>query len=108
MKSRSDNFLEGNQFVAIQQQFSKAELNQQIFNEKVVVNSNFFRRSSHGHRVIMSPNDFFYYGRTTDLKLIWQQPEFNHHYFAQQLIQQAQEVMSTPFVLEAEQTYCQI
>ncbi|MCD9502674.1 LPS biosynthesis protein WavE [Photobacterium phosphoreum] len=108
IKLRSDNFLEGNQFVAIQQQFAKAELNQQIFSEKVVVNSNLFRRSSHGHRVIMSPSDFFYYGRTTDLKLIWQQPEFNQHDFSQQLIEQAQKVAGTPFVLEAEQTYCQI
>ena len=108
VKLRSDNFLEGNQFVAIQQQFAKTELNQQIFSEKVVVNSNLFRRSSHGHRVIMSPSDFFYYGRTTDLNLIWQQPKFNHHDFAQQLIQQAQKVTNTPFALEAEQAYCQI
>ncbi|PSU94929.1 LPS biosynthesis protein WavE [Photobacterium kishitanii] len=108
VKLRSDNFLTGNKFVTIQQQFTKTELNQQIFSEKVVVNSNLFRRSSHGHRVIMSPSDFFYYGRTDDLKLIWQQPEFNHHDFSQQLIQQAQKVAGTPFALEAEQTYCQI
>ncbi|WP_181319304.1 WavE lipopolysaccharide synthesis family protein [Photobacterium kishitanii] len=108
VKLRSDNFLTGNQFVTIQQQFTNTELNQKIFSEKVVVNSNLFRRSSHGHRVIMSPSDFFYYGRTDDLKLIWQQPVFNHHDFSQQLIQQAKKVAGTPFALEAEQTYCQI
>ncbi|MEC6815531.1 WavE lipopolysaccharide synthesis family protein [Photobacterium toruni] len=108
VKLRSDNFLTGNQFVAIQQQFAKTESDQQIFSEKVVINSNLFRRSSHGHRVIMSPSDFFYYGRTADLKLIWQQPEFNQHAFSQQLIEQAQKVAGTPFALEAEQTYCQI
>lgn len=108
IKLRSDNFLTGNRFVSIQQKFTALELNEQIFNEKVVVNSNLFRRSSHGHRVIMSPSDFFYYGRTDDLKLIWQQPLFNKHDFSQQLVQQARNVVGTSFALEAEQTYCQI
>ncbi|RJG49548.1 WavE lipopolysaccharide synthesis family protein [Motilimonas pumila] len=107
LKLRSDNFLTGNQFVDLQQAFLKGQDEAKLFEQRVVVNANLSRRTSHGRRVIMSPSDFFYYGLTQDLKKIWQQPNFCQQSFAtdyQQLRLQANEVNK----LEAEQVYCQI
>lgn len=107
VKLRSDNFLIGNQFVELQQRFNKTNLADQVFDEKVVVNANLFRKYSRGHKVIMSPSDFFYYGTTTDLNRIWRQPEFLSQPFSQQLIDLKNHNLQK-CALEAEQVYCQI
>ncbi|MDP2515801.1 WavE lipopolysaccharide synthesis family protein [Photobacterium damselae subsp. piscicida] len=67
IKLRSDNYLIGNEFVAIQHSFLKSESEHKVFEEKIVINSNLFRRTSHGRSVLMSPSDFFYFGRTANL-----------------------------------------
>ena len=107
LKLRSDNFLIGNEFVALQQQFKTSQPDDQLFSEKVVVNANLFRKSSHGRPVIMSPSDFFYYGRTEDLNKIWQQPNFLAQPFSQALLARTKQQQGK-YALEAEQTYCQI
>lgn len=107
IKLRSDNFLTGNQFVDLQQTFPKRQNDAALFEQRVVVNANLSRRTSHGRRVIMSPSDFFYYGLTQDVKKIWQQPNFYQQSFAtdyQRLRLKANEINK----LEAEQVYCQI
>lgn len=108
VKLRSDNFLTGNEFVALQQAFPSVEKTDQAFAEKVVINANLFRRTSHGQRVIMSPSDFFYYGRTSDLLKIWDQPVFEQQPFGQELAEMATLVAPNDQQLEAEQAYCQI
>ena len=64
MKLRSDNFLTGNAFVNIQQSFPQTSSINCFFKEKVVINSNLFRRTSNAHKVIFNASDFFYYGLT--------------------------------------------
>ncbi|MCE2594008.1 WavE lipopolysaccharide synthesis family protein [Motilimonas cestriensis] len=107
VKLRSDNFLNGNEFVALQQQYTAHDPADKLFAEKVVINANLFRKNSHGRDVIMSPSDFFYYGRTEDLNKIWQQPNFLDQPFAEALLTKTQQSQAK-YALEAEQTYCQI
>ncbi|MDO6526828.1 WavE lipopolysaccharide synthesis family protein [Motilimonas sp. 1_MG-2023] len=107
VKLRTDNFLIGNEFVALQQQYPANNPADKLFTEKVVINANLFRKSSHGRDVIMSPSDFFYFGRTEDLNKIWQQPPFLEQSFAQQLLEKHRRKQGK-FPLEAEQAYCQI
>ncbi|MGR2766051.1 WavE lipopolysaccharide synthesis family protein [Photobacterium ganghwense] len=108
VKLRSDNFLTGNEFVALQQAFPCSQAEHRVFAEKVVINANLFRRTSHGQRVIMSPSDFFYYGRTDDVRKIWDQPPFTQQPFATELMAQATRRSAGEPALEAEQVYCQI
>ncbi|MCG3816503.1 WavE lipopolysaccharide synthesis family protein [Photobacterium damselae] len=108
IKLRSDNYLIGNDFVSIQQTFSKYESDQKLFNEKVVINSNLFRRTSHGRTVLMSPSDFFYFGTTEDLKKIWQLPLIAEQPIAEEMITIMKSASITSCTLEAEQFYCQI
>jgi hypothetical protein len=108
IKLRSDNYLTGNQFVQIQQSFPKNSDKDKIFKEKVVINSNLFRRTSNGHRVIFSVSDFFYYGLTADLQLIWDQPPFTEQLFSDQLLAKSGQRSKAFKALEAEQVYCQI
>ena len=108
IKLRSDNFLVGNEFVQIQQSFKENALEGKVFKEKVVINSNLFRRTSNGHRVIFNASDFFYYGLTCDLKLIWDQPAFTEQLFSEQLLAKSQLRKKGYKALEAEQVYCQI
>ena len=107
VKLRSDNFLISNAFTALQQKFSSFQAVDKLFDEKVVINANLFRKSSHGRAVIMSPSDFFYYGRTDDLNKIWQQPAFLEQEFAAELLEKTQRSKGK-HPLEAEQAYCQI
>ena len=108
MKLRSDNFLIGNEFVNIQKVFSKKSKQYNFFSEKVVINSNLFRRTSNGHKVIFNASDFFYYGLTSDLKLIWEQPPFEEQRFSQVLLDKSLLRKNGYKALEAEQVYCQI
>lgn len=108
MKLRSDNFLIGNEFVKIQKAFPKNSNKYKLLTEKVVINSNLFRRTSHGHKVVFNASDFFYYGLTTDLKLIWEQPLFEDQPFAQELLKKSILREKGSQSLEAEQVYCQI
>ncbi|ELV7516551.1 LPS biosynthesis protein WavE [Photobacterium damselae] len=108
IKLRSDNYLIGNEFVAIQHSFLKSESEHKVFEEKIVINSNLFRRTSHGRSVLMSPSDFFYFGRTADLNKIWQQPLLLDNSVAQHVIQIMQSAPKSSYPLEAEQVYCQI
>ena len=108
VKLRSDNYLTGNEFVSIQKLFPKNSSPGQIFKEKVVINSNLFRRTSNGHRVIFNASDFFYYGLTSDLKLIWDQPPFTEQIFCNDLLAKSALRRKGYKALEAEQVYCQI
>lgn len=108
IKLRSDNYLNGNEFVDIQQSFPNSESEQKVFAEKVVINSNLFRRTSHGRTVLMSPSDFFYFGTTEDLKKIWQQPLIEDQPIAEEMSKAMKSASTTSCTLEAEQFYCQI
>lgn len=108
IKLRSDNYLTGSQFVSMQKSFSKNSRNGKILKEKVVINSNLFRRTSNGHRVIFNASDFFYYGLTSDLKLIWDQPPFTEQVFCSDLLAKSALRRKGYKALEAEQVYCQI
>ncbi|WP_318472703.1 WavE lipopolysaccharide synthesis family protein [Photobacterium leiognathi] len=108
IKLRSNNYLIDNEFVDIQQNYPKSESEQKVFAEKVVINSNLFRRTSHGRTVLMSPSDFFYFGTTEDLKKIWQQPLIEDQPIAEEMSKAMKSASTTSCTLEAEQFYCQI
>jgi len=105
MKMRGDNFLTGDEFKYVQQRYKAADKTDQIFKEKVVINSNLFRRFSRCQEVILFPSDFFYFGLTTDLKKIWDQPFFLDQPDADYFISRKQD-FSHLSPLEAEQVYC--
>ncbi|WP_092025195.1 WavE lipopolysaccharide synthesis family protein [Marinobacter zhejiangensis] len=71
IKLRSDNFLTGNAFVAMQQQFPKRGEPFSFLRERVVVSNVFTRRYAKGFEVAFHLSDFFYYGLTEDLLKIW-------------------------------------
>ena len=105
MKLRSDNYLIGAEFKAVQQHYVKSNPADKLFTEKVVINANLFRRYSHGFPVAFSPSDFFYFGLTSDLLKIWNQPFFCDQPFSEQLIKKKEGTIGPP-PLEAEQVYC--
>ena len=107
MKLRSDNYLIGDEFKAVQQRYAKSNPADKLFSEKVVINANLFRRYSHGLPVAFSPSDFFSFGLTSDLLKIWDQPFFCDQPFSEQLIKR-KEGRTEPPPLEAEQVYCVI
>jgi len=107
MKMRGDNYLVGDAFKSVQQRYKAANPSDRIFEEKVVINSNLFRRFSRCREVILFPSDFFSFGRTTDLKRIWDQPLFPEQPFAEYLISRKKR-FSHLSPLEAEQVYCVI
>ncbi|SDX34211.1 WavE lipopolysaccharide synthesis family protein [Marinobacter mobilis] len=71
IKLRSDNFLTGNAFVALQQQFPERGESLRFLRERVVVSNVFTRRYAKGFQVAFHLSDFFYYGLTEDLLRIW-------------------------------------
>ncbi len=107
MKMRGDNYLTGDQFKELQQQFTACNDSDRYFNERVVVNSNLFRRYSKSREVALMPSDFFYYGTTDDLLRIWDQPLFAEQPFAQELVDRGKQFAHLS-PLEAEQVYCTI
>ncbi len=107
MKMRGDNHLTGDEFKFVQQRYQAANEADRIFEEKVVINSNLFRRFSRCREVILFPSDFFYFGLTADLKKIWEQPSFTEQPFSDYLVNRKSE-FSHLSPLEAEQVYCVI
>ncbi|HIF9189281.1 TPA: WavE lipopolysaccharide synthesis family protein [Photobacterium damselae] len=71
VKLRSDNFLTSNAFVDMQQKYQKRCSEYQFFQERVVVPNIFTRKYAKGHRVAFHVSDFFYFGRTEDLLMLW-------------------------------------
>ena len=71
MKLRSDNYLVGSQFKELQKRFSKRCDEDRWFNERVVANNTFTRDYSKGKRVVFHLCDFFYFGRTEDVRALW-------------------------------------
>lgn len=71
IKLRSDNFLTGNQFVALQKQFPARGEAFRFLHERVVVSNVFTRRYAKGFQVAFHLSDFFYFGLTEDLLRIW-------------------------------------
>lgn len=76
MKLRSDNFLTGNGFVALQKQYPKRSDQYRFFQEHVVVCDVFTRRYAKGYPVAFHVSDFFYFGRTEDVLALWDFPLF--------------------------------
>lgn len=71
VKLRSDNFLTGNMFVQLQQEYPKRFDEYRFFEERVVVCNVFTRKYAKGFRVAHHLSDFFYFGLTKDLLSIW-------------------------------------
>ncbi len=71
VKLRSDNFLTGSQFVSLLQKFPLRSQQYKFFDERVVVSNVFTRKYAKGYPVAFHLSDFFYFGLTTDLKIIW-------------------------------------
>ncbi|WP_217537019.1 WavE lipopolysaccharide synthesis family protein [Vibrio metschnikovii] len=71
VKLRSDNYLTGNHFVELQQQYRKRSQEYAFFKEHVVVSDVFTRRYAKGFPVAFHISDFFYYGRTEDVLALW-------------------------------------
>ncbi len=71
MKLRSDNFLVGDQFKTLQQQFSQRHPEYAFLKERVVVNNTFTREYAKGMPVVFHACDFFYFGLTEDLLVLW-------------------------------------
>ncbi|HIF9313685.1 TPA: WavE lipopolysaccharide synthesis family protein [Photobacterium damselae] len=104
LKLRSDNYLNGDQFKALQQQFASKNRTMPIFNERIVINANLSRRTSNGFKILYSLSDFFYFGRTDDLIKIWGQPAFLQNPISPLLCKKNNEKLAYPN-LEAEQIY---
>jgi hypothetical protein len=71
MKLRSDNYLTGAQFKELQQRFPVRSDQDRFFTERVVVNNTFTRDYARAKRVVFHLCDFFYFGRTEDVRAIW-------------------------------------
>lgn len=76
MKLRSDNFLTGNGFVALQKQYKKRSSEHAFFEERVVVSDVFTRKYAKGYPVAFHISDFFYFGLTEDVLALWNFPLF--------------------------------
>ncbi len=76
MKLRSDNFLVGDQFKALQQRFPRRHPEYAFFKERVVVNNTFTREYAKGMPVVFHACDFFYFGLTQDVLALWDLPLF--------------------------------
>ena len=107
LKLRSDNFLVSDRFRSVQQRYSSGQRSMPVFSERVVVNSNLSRRTSRGRAVAYSPSDFFYFGRTQDLRRIWCMPPFEKNRHAEALTVSAHRRSGHPRP-EAEQVYCML
>ena len=71
LKLRSDNYLKGNQFVALQKQYVKRSERYHFLKERVVVINTFTRQYHSGKRVAFHLSDFFHFGLTEDVLKIW-------------------------------------
>ncbi|MCD1631090.1 WavE lipopolysaccharide synthesis family protein [Marinobacter shengliensis] len=71
VKLRSDNFLTGSQFVDLQKKFPIRSQQYKFFDERVVVSNVFTRKYAKGYPVAFHLSDFFYFGLTSDLRMIW-------------------------------------
>lgn len=76
IKLRSDNYLTGNGFVQLQQQYRKRSQEYAFLKERVVVSDVFTRRYAKGFPVAFHVSDFFYYGRKEDVLALWDIPLF--------------------------------
>jgi len=74
LKLRSDNFLTGSEFVDIQKRFTKRSEDCRFFKERVVAVNTFTRQYHSGKRVAFHLSDFFHFGLTEDLLLLWDIP----------------------------------
>ncbi|WP_233219088.1 WavE lipopolysaccharide synthesis family protein [Photobacterium sp. GB-27] len=72
VKLRSDNYLESNDFINIQQQYKSRCDAFKFLKERVVVPNIFTRKYAKGHRVAFHVSDFFYFGLTEDVLALWQ------------------------------------
>lgn len=71
VKLRSDNYLTGNHFVALQKKFTDRCDECRFLQERVVVSNVFTRQYAKGYRVAFHLSDFFYFGLTEDLLALW-------------------------------------
>ena len=71
VKLRSDNYLTGNNFVALQREYPKRTSTHCFLKERVVVSNVFTRQYAKGFRVPFHLSDFFYFGLTEDLRTLW-------------------------------------
>ena len=71
IKLRTDNYLAGDQFKALQQAFPQRCDQDKFFLERVVVNNTFTRTYGKGSRVVFHLCDFFAFGRTEDVQALW-------------------------------------
>lgn len=76
MKLRSDNFLVGDQFKALQQKFGARNERCRFLQERVVVNNTFTREYAKGLPVVFHACDFFHFGLTRDVIALWDFPLF--------------------------------
>lgn len=107
VKLRSDNFLVSDHFKCLQEDYASALRSMPVFSERVLINSNLSRMTSKGVPVAYSPSDFFYFGRTEDLRKIWCMPLFENNRNAEPLILAARTRDGHPQP-EAEQVYCML
>ena len=68
IKLRSDNFLSSDNFKALLIKYKKRASQCELFEERVVINSMFTREVSRGFATVFHPSDFFYFGKTNDLR----------------------------------------
>ncbi|PMG05815.1 WavE lipopolysaccharide synthesis [Vibrio breoganii] len=74
VKLRSDNYLKSNDFVEYQKRFRKYSEDYRFLKERVVVSDIFTRKIAKGLPVAFHISDFFYFGLTSDLILLWDLP----------------------------------
>ncbi len=106
VKLRSDNFLTSSDFVRAQQAYPQRCLADSLFQERVVVNTSYFRRYCDGQKVVMLPSDFFHFGRTMDLLAIWDIPLFKDLPFDEERRGHPQHRGAPNTCPHAEQIYC--
>ncbi|WP_318441507.1 WavE lipopolysaccharide synthesis family protein [Photobacterium leiognathi] len=107
VKIRSDNFLTDNKFVFEQKKYSHRNSNDSVFDERIVINTSYFRLYADGQEVIMHPSDFFHYGRTVDVIKIWDIPLFDDLVYDLDKKGLYQDNWSPYKSLHAEQVYCE-
>ena len=71
MKLRSDNYLTSSDFVILQKKYQKRCDEYKFLQERIVMSNVFARKFAKGHLVPFHLNDFFYFGLTSDLLLMW-------------------------------------
>ncbi|WP_345886891.1 WavE lipopolysaccharide synthesis family protein [Shewanella algae] len=108
VKLRSDNFLTGKGFVAAQGKYPVRKAADSYFQERVVVNTSYFRRYAEGQRVVRHPSDFFHFGLKEDLLKIWDLPLFADLEYDPSRSGQAQYHGAPLTCPHAEQIYCDI